>query len=253
MARQNKERTPSERGRPTTIADAEGLGVLIDQAVEARYGGSLKAAADEIGLDPALLWRLRHGRRASISLSTEAKLDRLIAPLPKEPATARAMNEHRRRWSMLRSVLMPRGTFELLVRYESWLQRTVTALLTGGVNDREYEDFRQRVVETFPGEARELDWAEAVSPLRGRIAWLRALGPLLDSERSGFVERSWREAKPADWKKGGWLYAFVWHGLHRELLLLRDRNPMQRAREAASSRAPAVPLPVRRRRRQERA
>ena len=227
------------RGSIYVIADPERLGRLIARAVDEEHEGNLKAAAEELGIDVPLLWRLRRGERSGLSTLTAIRLERLVGSARRDELFA---------------ALRPPGTYERLGRYDQWEQAVLNGLYAGAVPEHELGPLLRRVKGLFPTESERLDAAALAArelglptsvAIRSKIAWLRITLPLLARESSGGVELSWREFPERDWKKGGRLYAYFKQALRLEIALL-ERDPMVRASAAASKAIPLKRRPSRR-------
>lgn len=146
--------------------------------------------------------------------------------------------------------LVPAATSELLGAFDAWLSAETTralyretvpqtaigramATVPGWENQRaaEYYHLRETVAAKFPEIISRFDdllERRRHFQLRGELAYVRILAPLLDSAESGLIERRWQEMSDSELRR------FVQAGIERESILL-DRPPdLQRAQEVAA-------------------
>lgn len=208
------------------------LGSLVRDAISERFG-TQREAARQTGINQTLLSRLANETHDEIDVGNFIKLHSLIPE-----------GHH----GDLDLAIVPRGARLLGRRYSVWLGRSLQIASTG-VGDRlirTADGYKTRHYRSDEGEETWRDYErsalwryvrrrsphlhrEAEKVFRRhadpRLPLTRILDPLINSPESGFIERSWRELRAANYTI---LEQIIELGIRREHLMLAPQSTLER-------------------------
>jgi hypothetical protein len=231
------------RGPEFPIQDRRALASLLEEVIKRRFSGNRSAAARSVGIPHSTLKRYHEKRGAGIRRETLLKLDRLLG----------AAGRKRLSDAVLTSA--SRGALEA---YDDWLAAELSGISAGSRRTFHYalrtvspgDDWKldeltdhatvrgkrleqvilSSLIRRFRDEWEPLDRVLRRRPheeMRARLASLRVVAPLLDSDETAGIERSYAEMSKSE------LRAFIKAGVRREVILLDRDTDVRRAQAAA--------------------
>ena len=214
--------------RRLKILDQGRLTALLKDVVEDRFRGSQNQAARSVGMPQSQLWRITSGKMRSITRGTARSLRSLVP-------------QNRRR--QLDMCFLNAGALGSLNKYEVSLQGRVRSITHD--EQLEFEALWRHIQNRCGALLESFDSflvTSAHNPLRRKVAYWETLNPLLQNERSGGVERHWRDLKQSE------LRAYLGAAIRCQKVLLRRKNEFERAQEESltsrKSRAPDPNKPL---------
>jgi hypothetical protein len=250
--------------RRVRIRDPHELAAVLQCAVERRHGqarGAGKQAAENVGIDRVLLWRLLNPGgtpRKHVSGSTYQALLALVGKHSVEELDAcfssaeerELLSRHYRRWltARLSAIHRPKyarqiagGILDASQRRTGELRELMATRMVraehcrncrSGSSPEQQRKCPDRAMHTARAEFLRVAKATAVSDARITLAIWRAIEPLVDGFDSSGIELDWWGLqKTARGRKQ--LARILRLGLERETELLRRDNDASRARRAA--------------------
>jgi len=222
----------SRRQRLVLVADPQRLRLLIQRAIDARFGGNVSRAASLIGISQPQLSRLakrgaRHLRVRSLqSLARLFTADQkpslnqcVMSPLTRVTLTGFA--------AWLGLPVRSAGEWLRVYRGDRWAdEQRGLALVSGQARARMRVEIalRSRFKELFDSLDRTLV-AQGHFSHRVALAYHRIFDGLFEHESSGGIERRWTDLSPGD------LRTYLKAGIGRERILLKRSPDLQRAQE----------------------
>lgn len=232
---------PWARAREYQIHDRKALAAVLVEAVTQRHGGNYSAAAKSSGIPNSTLQRYREERGPAVRRETLEKLLALVG---------------RSRSLRLSDAVLSPSARAALEDYDTWLKQetraarlgsTLSVRLSGSAkvgsaeHKRLVNDAADRVIaidrllsslrKRYPGDWKRLEKRLTTGrhdKARARLAFLRVVAPLLDTEDTGYIERAWHELSAEE------LHDFVRAGITREIVLLGRESDIRRAQNYES-------------------
>ena len=203
----------STRGLP--VSDRERL-ARIFATLERRSGGQ-KAAARALGITPPYFWRLRHGKGGEAI--SRGLFDRIAALLGADKRTVRELKR-----AVVNAETRPQRR-----AYYAWLHRGYRLMTAGGWPWWNlYSELPKHAQGRISAFVQRWEGRGHVD----RRAWFgvfNALAPLLASQETSRIERSWQELEAAD-ELGVYLNAAL---RAQDVILNREGDVLKRSQQVA--------------------